>query len=67
MTSILETVLGLLAAVAALAMLSRKVPMIPFPVLLVISGLVMGAIPGLPVVTLNPELVFFFFQFAYSL
>src|SRR5262245_12094266 len=59
--STIEIVLGLLAGVAALALLSRKLPSIPFPVLLALGGLVLGVIPGLPAVSLNPELVFFLF------
>src|SRR5437667_5591837 len=60
MLSIVETVMGLLAAVAALSLLSRKVP-IPYPILLVLGGLILGLIPGLPQVSLDPELVFLFF------
>src|SRR5882762_8737507 len=56
----IEVVLGLLAAVAALALLSRKLP-IPYPILLVLGGLVLALIPGLPRVRLNPDLVFFIF------
>src|SRR6267142_6633081 len=56
----IEVVLGLLAAVAALALLSRKLP-IPYPILLVLGGLVLALIPGLPSVRLDPELVFIFF------
>src|SRR6266403_3783003 len=56
----IEVVLGILAAVAALALLSRKLP-IPYPILLVICGLALALIPGLPRVPLNPELVFLFF------
>src|SRR5260370_1453658 len=60
MINIIEVVLGLLAAVGGLALLGRRLP-VPLPILLVIGGLMLGLIPGLPVVTLNPELVFFFF------
>jgi CPA1 family monovalent cation:H+ antiporter len=56
----IEVVLGVLAAVAALALLSRKLP-IPYPILLVIGGLALAFIPGLPRVPLDPELVFLFF------
>src|SRR3954463_2586573 len=56
----IEVVLGLLAAVSALALLSRKVP-IPYPILLVLGGLFLALIPGLPRVRLDPELVFIFF------
>jgi len=60
MLEVIETVMGLLAAVAALALLARKVP-IPYPILLVLGGLSLALVPGLPAVRLNPELVFFFF------
>ncbi len=59
MTSIAEIFVGLLLTVAVLAMLARKLH-IPYPILFVIGGLVLGWIPGLPKVTLNPELVFLF-------
>src|SRR3954470_21719870 len=60
MLQTIEEVLGILAAVAALALLSRKLP-IPYPIVLVIGGLALALIPGVPRVTLNPELVFLFF------
>jgi Na+/H+ antiporter len=60
MTSIADIFVGLLLAVAVLAMLARKLH-IPYPILFVIGGLLIGWIPGLPKVTLNPELVFLFF------
>src|SRR6266581_8173325 len=60
MIQIAEVVLGLLAAVALLALLGRKV-LIPLPILLVLGGLLLGLIPGVPRIRLNPELVFIFF------
>jgi CPA1 family monovalent cation:H+ antiporter len=60
MLNLIEVILGLLVAVAGLALLSRKIP-VPYPILLVIGGLSLGLIPGLPRVRLNPELVFLFF------
>src|SRR2546427_5029015 len=59
MLSIVEAVMGLLVAVAALALLARKLP-IPYPVLLVLGGLFLGLLPGLPRFRLDPELVFLF-------
>ncbi len=58
--SAIEEVIGMLAAVAGLGLLARKVP-IPYPILLVLGGLVLAVIPGLPQVALDPELVFFVF------
>src|SRR5258708_29330829 len=56
----IEVVMGLLAAVACLGLLARKVP-IPLPILLVLGGLLLALIPGIPRVTLKPELVFLLF------
>jgi len=56
----IELILALLAAVSGLALLSRKLP-IPYPILLVLGGLTLALIPGLPRVRLDPELVFIFF------
>ena len=57
---VVDTVLVLLVAIAGLALLARKLEM-PYPILLVIGGLVFALIPGLPEVRLDPELVFLFF------
>jgi monovalent cation/hydrogen antiporter len=57
---IAEIFVGLLLAVAVLALLARKLN-IPYPIFFVIGGLLLGWIPGLPKVTLNPELIFLFF------
>lgn len=56
----LETVILLLMAVLALTTVARKL-LIPYPILLVIGGLVLGLIPGLPTIDLDPELVFLVF------
>jgi CPA1 family monovalent cation:H+ antiporter len=56
----LELIVVLLAVVLALTTLARKI-LIPYPILLVISGLVLGVVPGLPTVTLHPDLVFLVF------
>lgn len=56
----IEIILELLLVVAALAVVAQKLG-IPYPILLVIGGLVLGFIPGLPHVELNPEFVFFLF------
>lgn len=56
----LEIILGLLVAVAALATLAVRLR-IPYPILLVIGGSLLGFVPGLPRVELDPELVFLLF------
>ena len=55
-----ELITLLLMAVVALVLIAQKFS-IPYPVFLVLSGLGLSFIPGLPVVKLNPELVFYFF------
>ncbi len=52
-----ELVIGLLSAVAALVLIADRIA-VPYPVLLVIGGLVLGFIPGLPSVAINPDLIF---------
>lgn len=53
-------ILSLLFGVSMLSMLSVKLK-ISYPILLVIAGLVIGLIPGIPVVSLDPDLVFLIF------
>ena len=60
MTGIVEIFVGLLLAVAVLALLARRLH-IPYPIFFVIGGLLIGLIPGLPKVRLDPQLVFLFF------
>jgi CPA1 family monovalent cation:H+ antiporter len=55
-----ELVLILLAAVAVLVSISARLS-IPYPILLVLGGLVLGFVPGLPVVQLDPHVVFVLF------
>jgi monovalent cation/hydrogen antiporter len=47
---------GLLVAVAGLSALARVLA-IPYPIVLVVGGALLGFIPGLPEVELNPEVV----------
>jgi Na+/H+ antiporter len=51
-------VLGLLGAVAALLAVAPALR-IPYPILLVLGGLAIGVIPGMPNLELRPELIFF--------
>ena len=59
MTGVAEIFVGLLLAVALLALLARKLT-IPYPILFVIGGLLLGLIPELPQVRLDPDWVFLF-------
>jgi len=52
----LELICFVLMLVAALDIAARKISL-PYPVLMVLSGLGLGLIPGLPQFTFNPELV----------
>ena len=56
----LEIIIMLLGVMLALTTLSRRL-LIPYPILLVIGGLVLALIPGLPTVRLNPDLIFLVF------
>lgn len=56
----MELILGLLAAASALAALARSLN-IPYPVVLVIGGAALAAIPGVPTVTITPDVVFLVF------
>src|SRR6266481_6411757 len=51
---------GLLVAIVALATLATRLRL-PYAVLLVLGGLLLGFVPGLPTITLNPELVLVLF------
>ena len=53
-------VLGLLVAVAGLVLLANVLK-VPYPILLVIGGLALGFVPGLPEVELEPNLVLLIF------
>ena len=56
----IETFVGLLAAVAALTWLAQRIR-VEYPILLVIGGLVLGFVPGLPAFALKPDVVFLLF------
>ncbi len=50
--------LALLVSAAALLILSGPLR-VPYPILLVVGGLLLGFAPGVPVVTMPPEIVLF--------
>src|SRR5687767_11669059 len=56
----IATVIILLAVVTALAQVTDHIR-IPYPILLVLAGIGIGLAPGLPPITLHPEVVFFIF------
>ena len=49
--------LALLVLVVAFAVLAQKIKT-PYPIVLVIAGLALSFVPGIPKVQLNPEVVF---------
>lgn len=55
-----DVVLGLMVVVVALAALAGRLS-VPYPILLVVGGLGLAFVPGLPRVELEPELVFLLF------
>ena len=56
----IETLFGLLVVVAALTWVAQRIN-IEYPILLVLGGLVLGFIPGLPRIQLDPDVVFLLF------
>jgi monovalent cation/hydrogen antiporter len=52
----LEVVFGLFVVLAAIATLARRIE-VPYPILLVMGGLVIGLVPGLPRVEVDPNLI----------
>jgi monovalent cation/hydrogen antiporter len=53
-------VVGLLVAVAGLSALARRLSL-PYPIVLVLGGALLGFVPGLPEVRLDPEVVLLVF------
>src|SRR4051812_50064894 len=58
--ALVEILLALIAACIGFALLARRLRL-PYAVILVLGGMVLALIPGLPEVTLNPELALAFF------
>lgn len=56
----LETVILLLVAVLLLVTIARRI-LIPYPIFLVLGGLLLSFIPNVPTVRLDPDLVFLIF------
>ena len=57
---IVEAVLALIAACIGFALLARRLNL-PYAVILVLGGMVLAFIPGLPSVTLDPQIALAFF------
>src|SRR5919199_6859105 len=55
-----ELLVILLVAVVAFGVLAERLR-IPYPILFVLGGLALGFVPGLPRLTLAPDLVFYLF------
>nr|AOS95203.1 NhaP-type Na+/H+ and K+/H+ antiporter [uncultured bacterium] len=58
--SALETFLLLLLAIVVFAGIARKFKL-PYPIMLVIAGLMLSLVPGIPRISLQPDLVFLIF------
>jgi monovalent cation/hydrogen antiporter len=56
----IQVVLFLLVLVTALTVVARRLA-VPYPIVMVLGGLLLGAIPGFPEFELPPDLVFFVF------
>src|SRR5580704_11537589 len=55
-----ELILGLMAIMAALVTLARRLAL-PYPILLVLGGLALSLLPNLPRIRMAPEIVFLLF------
>jgi monovalent cation/hydrogen antiporter len=55
-----EVLLGLMVAVVAITVIARAID-VPYPILLVLGGLALGSVPGIPNVELDPDLVLVLF------
>ena len=55
-----EVMLGLMVAVVALTIVARALD-VPYPIVLVIGGVALGAMPGMPEIELDPDLVLLLF------
>lgn len=60
MHSILPFLLAMIVAIVLIEMLADKLK-VAYPILLVVAGLLISFIPGLPAVHVDPELIFFIF------
>ena len=60
MHSLLPFLLAMVAAIVLLNMWATKLK-IAYPILLVVAGLLVSFIPGLPVLRIHPDLIFFIF------
>lgn len=60
MHTLLPFLLAMVAAIVLLELLAGKLR-VAYPILLVLAGLVLGFVPGLPRVQVDPELIFFLF------
>ena len=58
MHSILPFLLAMIAAIVLLEMLATKLK-VAYPIILVVAGLLISFIPGLPAIKVNPDLIFF--------
>src|SRR4051794_3785509 len=56
----LPFLLALIVAIVLIEMLATKLK-IAYPVLLVVAGLIISFIPGLPIVKVDPNMIFFIF------
>ncbi len=59
-SSAIEIVFALLIAATVLAIAARRIG-IPYPIVLVLGGLAIGFVPGLPAIELAPDVVFLLF------
>lgn len=64
MHSLLPFLLAMVAVIVVLNMFAAKLK-IAYPILLVVGGLIISFIPGLPVIRIDPDLIFSYFFLRY--
>lgn len=60
MHTLLPFILAMIAGIVLLNMLAKKLK-IAYPILLVVAGLLISIIPGMPYIQIDPDLIFFIF------
>lgn len=60
MSETLPFAIGMIVLIVLLVLLAKKIK-VAFPILLVVAGLLLCFVPGVPVIKIDPEIIFFIF------
>lgn len=66
MHTLLPFLMAMIAGIVLLNMLAKKLQ-IAYPILLVVAGLIVSIIPGMPYIQIDPDLIFLSFYHLYCL